>query len=419
MSSPRRSSSSPPPPARAVAPSPARPSTSARSAHSSSCPPTPVRAPTRALPASSPRTSMATDSWIWFPPTPRRPPVPPVSSPSSSTLARSARSTPTPSRRVSRFRPSPRLTSSRRISTATAARTSPYAPSPPTAPSSCSCAIPRPARATSASSRGSAWSAPAAVTPSPSATSTATANRTLCSPTRIVHPSTSSRIAPPAPDLARTPSGRPSNCPSACDPAAWRSATSTRMAGLTSPWDTTARTSLRSSLTFRSNSFGPPLELPVGLRPRCLAVGDLDADGWPDIAVGHDGTNVVALISNLRTASLTTNSFTPANLESTLTPISSVAIADLNGDGTNDVLITFDSVSALALADLNGDGKPDVAVLNQLSSLVTLFENTSVGGNITFNAVPGTVLLASSNPAALRLLLADLNHRRRGRAIPA
>jgi len=158
-----------------------------------------------------------------------------------------------------------------------------------------------------------------------------------------------------------------------------------------------------------TNSFGTRTEWPVGLQPRCLAVGDLNGDGWPEIVVGHNGESTLATLNNRRTASLGTNSFDAAVIAPTPTIVSGVVIADLDGDGLNDVLITRDSVSAIAVADLDGDGRPDVLELNQLSGRITLIQNTSNVGSLSLAELPGSVLLTSNTPAALRLVLADLD----------
>jgi hypothetical protein len=124
----------------------------------------------------------------------------------------------------------------------------------------------------------------------------------------------------------------------------------------------------------------------TGNYPEGLAIGDLNDDGFPDIAVG--GSYLTLLFNNPADPG---NFYTGGTL-TVVSYFSSVAIADLDGDGRNDLVVTGDGVvtvllqdatpvaggsfsvagtyaagsdpTDVALADLDADGKADLAVAN-------------------------------------------------------
>ncbi|GAB4245183.1 MAG: hypothetical protein Tsb0034_23620 [Ekhidna sp.] len=175
--------------------------------------------------------------------------------------------------------------------------------------------------------------------------------------------------------------------------------------------------------------------------PRFIRSADMDRDGLIDIVVGNDTDNVLHVIRN--TSSGPGNiSFTidESNGYGTRTETSGViALADVNGDGTIDIIsapfrrssgqgsainilennsnsgnlrfsdpVTITGVteiSDIAAGDLNGDGLPDLVVARRNDGFVTVFQNVSTSGNTSF----GTASNIISGGSAFGVDLGDLN----------
>ncbi len=144
-------------------------------------------------------------------------------------------------------------------------------------------------------------------------------------------------------------------------------------------------------------TFQPQRRFDATTNPFAMAVGDLNGDHIPDLAViddaGEDRGQVAILLGRgdgTFQPPLLFDSPLSANIPSSV----NIKIADLNGDGHNDLVITsdfdpqthillgngdgtfqasqdFNSVGpGLAIADLNGDGKPDVIETQYASDTV-------------------------------------------------
>jgi LPXTG-site transpeptidase (sortase) family protein len=174
---------------------------------------------------------------------------------------------------------------------------------------------------------------------------------------------------------------------------------------------------LRNTSTSGSVSFAAKVDFGTGLNPRGLAIGDLDGDGKPDLAVANSNSNTVSVLRNTSTSgSVSFNSKVDFPTESY--PYS-VAIGDLDGDGKLDLAVTNNNISgtvsvlrntstsgiiipgsfaakvdygtgaspvSVAIGDLDGDGKPDLAVANEGSDTISVLRNTSISGSISFPA---------------------------------
>jgi hypothetical protein len=144
-----------------------------------------------------------------------------------------------------------------------------------------------------------------------------------------------------------------------------------------------------------------------------IAIGDLDGDGKPDLAVTSNQAGMVSVYLN--TSSPGNISFATPQYFSTGSAPQSVAIADLNGDGLSELVVTnyygpsisvyrnTSSVGTIAfdtkmdfttgnqpyhvvLGDLDGDGKPDMITGNANGGTVSVLRNTGTGGTIAFDA---------------------------------
>ena len=171
-----------------------------------------------------------------------------------------------------------------------------------------------------------------------------------------------------------------------------------------------------SSGSITAGSFAPQVDFATGNTPRSVAIGDLDGDGKPDLAVANLFSSNVSVYRNTSSSgSITAGSFAPAvDFATSVGPVS-LAIGDLDGDGKPDLAVansssisvsvlrntsSSGSITAgsfapivnfatgfgprsLAIGDLDGDGKPDLAVTNEYSNTVSVLRNTSASGNIT------------------------------------
>ncbi len=94
--------------------------------------------------------------------------------------------------------------------------------------------------------------------------------------------------------------------------------------------------------------FYPAVNYDTGDRPYSVAIGDLNGDGDPDLAVANrESDNVSVLLGN--------------------------------GDGSFQSAVNYgagDEPFSVAIGDLNGDGDPDLAVVNRESDNVSVLINT-------------------------------------------
>ena len=137
-------------------------------------------------------------------------------------------------------------------------------------------------------------------------------------------------------------------------------------------------------------TFQPEQTYAVGLDPEGIVVGDVNGDGKPDIITANYGSrnakgSTVSVLLNNGAGTFQTQQTFSTGLEP-----AGLALADLNGDGKADLVVTnyfSNTVSILlgngdgtfqaqqtfatgaepytvSVGDLNGDGKPDIVVAN-------------------------------------------------------
>ena len=119
------------------------------------------------------------------------------------------------------------------------------------------------------------------------------------------------------------------------------------------------------NLTGVTNYYGPPVTLAAktdfatGAYPRSVAVGDVNGDGKPDLAVVTSGSSVSVLLNTTATGAATP-SFAPKS-----------------------DFPTGRDARSVAVGDVNGDGKPDLAVANYVDNSVSVLFNTTLPGATT------------------------------------
>ncbi len=190
-------------------------------------------------------------------------------------------------------------------------------------------------------------------------------------------------------------------------------------------------TSTLGSIT--AGSFASKVDFTTGTYPTDVAICDLDEDGKPDIVVVNLNSNSISVLRNTSTpGSITTSSFAPKVDFTTGSNPYRVAIADVDGDGKPDIVVTNSgngvgttvsvfrntgtsgSITAssfapkvdfttglcpfgLAITDLDGDGKVDIVVANHFSNTVSILRNTSASGSITASSFAPKVDFATGS----------------------
>lgn len=142
-------------------------------------------------------------------------------------------------------------------------------------------------------------------------------------------------------------------------------------------------------------NLGAPASVTVGNRPTQLCVGDLNNDGAADLVVTNESSNSVSV--RLGTGTGTFSRPTGSEFSSGGTP-SSVAAADVNGDGNLDVLVTNYGLAENTVAVRLGNGSGN-------------FTTPTIGATVQVGTRPIALTMADlDNDGDLDLMTASFNN---------
>lgn len=186
-------------------------------------------------------------------------------------------------------------------------------------------------------------------------------------------------------------------------------------------------------------TFGAPISLYSG-GANCVAVGDLNGDGAADVALTDNVGVKVLLHTGAASATTYASPVSVFTQSANVNVIGAnlIAIADVNGDGANDLVITDpgptggmaptvnillqnpaspgtflapvsypiatrDLSQSIVVRDVDGDGRPDIVIGGQ-QTVTVLLQNHAP-------AAPGTFMAATvySAPGAYEIAVADIN----------
>ncbi|MBK9489600.1 MAG: VCBS repeat-containing protein [Haliscomenobacter sp.] len=163
---------------------------------------------------------------------------------------------------------------------------------------------------------------------------------------------------------------------------------------------------LRNTSTGGMLSFAAKIDSAVGSGPLGVAIGDLDGDGKPDLALANFSSSTVSVLRNTSTVGSISFARKVDFITGTNSRPYNIGLGDIDGDGKLDLVApnafasnvsvirntstpgnlsfagrvdftTGDTPSGVAIGDLDGDGKPEVAISNLFSTSVSVFRNTS------------------------------------------
>ncbi|MGZ5281741.1 MAG: FG-GAP-like repeat-containing protein [Bacteroidia bacterium] len=163
-------------------------------------------------------------------------------------------------------------------------------------------------------------------------------------------------------------------------------------------------------------NFNQPFNRKTDESPRNMAIGDIDGDRKPDVAVVNTVGKTVSLFRNISAhGSLSETSFSQ-RVDLAVDESYGIVMTDIDGDGKLDLAVTnadkykiivFRNISTpgsitkasfapklefptagyaikLASGDIDGDGKPDLVTTNMSHDNISILRNTSVGDSISF-----------------------------------
>ena len=146
-------------------------------------------------------------------------------------------------------------------------------------------------------------------------------------------------------------------------------------------------TVLRNTSTLGSISFATKVNFSVGSHPRSIAIGDLDGDGKPDLAIANNLSNTISVLRNTATSgTITSGSF-----------------------ATKVDFTTPNGPFSVVIGDLDGDGKPDLAVANYAINSVSVFHNESTSGTITSSSFVAAKNTFPTGTSPMSVAIGDLN----------